>query len=295
MKTAAKHIRPTAVVLCASLLLFVLSACGSPESILRDLASSAPEETSAAPSVSPSEPAVEPTPDPALTDPFNPPEDLTLCPYIDLYDGGAEDNMAWFEAHEGMWVNISGLVVDWSNTDDGMYCYYAPNETGNGSFRVTADMGVSIVLMDGLSDTAYVYLARSGSAITGNNAFIENMDSITSDPTGPNGEPPEDSTDGPTPVLTVTADEITANEPRFLSSYEGMYITVTGISIYNIYENYASGTVDVYFSNTEDLFSLNEYIVITVSGTVCQDEIWRDVIIKDAVLVSIDQDSLWSW
>ena len=122
MKTAAKHIRPTAVVLCASLLLFVLSACGSPESILRDLASSAPEETSAAPSVSPSEPAAEPTPDPALTDPFNPPEDLTLCPYIDLYDGGAEDNMAWFGAHEGMWVNISGLVVDWSNTDDGMSC-----------------------------------------------------------------------------------------------------------------------------------------------------------------------------
>ena len=289
-------VRHAAIVLNAALFLAILSSCTSGKQYSGELSSHTPTATGVVQTESQSEPTpsslpVVPTINPALIDPFTPPEDLSLCDEINLRDGTEAENKIWISDHTDQWVKIAGLELDWDKSGDALYVYYAPHEPGGDSFQVNGDMNFLIVLSDGLSDTAYMFLANVGGSIAGNNAFIENAESIVSDPTGPNGEAP--GSDGFAPFLSFTADDITSNQPRFLSNYEGQYVTVSEINVYGIYEDHIGGSVNVYFSNQDDLFAVNEGNVITVSGYVSQDNLWDDVIITDAVLVSVDKESMW--
>lgn len=296
-------VRLAAIALITALFSAVLCSCtsqgsSSQEQDIEKTPSSAPatssvEQTEFQPTSTPSAPPVEPTINPALTDPFNPPEDLSMCDEIDLWDGSGSENKSWLEGHEGQWVKVVGVEIDLDKSNDDVYAYYAPNQPWSGSFQIAADMSSFIILSDGLSDTAYMFLANVGGSIAGNNAFVDDAENITSDPTGSNEDVPGFYVSEP--ILYFSADSITANEPRFLSNYEGQYITVSEIDVYTIFDDHIGGNVNVYFSDQSDLFAVNEQNVITVSGYVTRSEYWDDVIITNAVLVSIDKESMWDW
>ena len=231
-----------------------------------------------------------PTTAQTLSDPFEAPEDLSLCATLDFSHSSVDESMRFLEEHIGEWVHLTGVIIDDRMTDPNSPTLYAFLEisdaymtTTYGSLAITGP-GDSLVLglSDLFTDECWGYLEDSGSIIPNViNTFTENIAS----------DPGEASVSG----LSFTADDVTANEPRFLKNYENTYVTVSEINVYTIYENYISGSVNVYFKDINDLFAVNEDNIITVSGYVSRDPFTGGVIITDAVLVSVDEESRWSW
>ena len=239
--------------------------------------------------------------DPELTDPSTHPSDLSKCFVIDMYAQSEADIMALLEDHLGEWVHLYNLNT--TSPESGtniMYAYVGTENIGGGNanLQIAGEGGyLNLALADGLTDEFYGFVGIDGMTqeIYIGNIFAANEDTLCSDPTGPDGEPPSDwtyadyeaSLEGTTfypasDTTTYLVDDIMINKSRFLGEHEGNRIhlegTVTSISDDSIY---IDDEIYVEFSNVLDIWLFNEGETITVDGLVEYD-VYLGVTLTDA-------------
>lgn len=140
--------------------------------------------------------------DVTLTDPSAFPSNTQLIDteyYLDIAKHDYSYNRSWIDNHADQWVRIDGLISDIRMMDSigqypELYCFLDYSEDfgleNYGDFRVIGwDNMMCIPLADRLSENYYMYLVDDGYGVMGINAQAVEGD-ISSDPTGPNGEPP---------------------------------------------------------------------------------------------------------
>ena len=231
--------------------------------------------------------------DPELTDPSTRPSDLSKCFIIDMYAQSETDTMTLLEDHLGEWVHLYNLNT--TSPESGttiMYAYVGTENIGGGNanLQIAGEGGyLNLALADGLTDEFYGFVGIDGMTqeIYIGNIFAANEDTLCSDPTGPDGEPPSDW-GGSEPSSTIYVDEdISVNAVRFAAQHAGERIIYEG-TVNSIYENYVllDWEYYVYFSDPTQIWNFNEDDIIRIEGGICVDGFGL-VNFSDATLIAV--------
>ena len=243
-----------------------------------------------------SEPVVEETTvtvDPELTDPSTRPSDLSKCFTIDMFAQAERTTMNLLEEHVGQWVHLTNLYASMNDGSAYMYAYVGSENwdmDGEGTLQVAGEGGyLNIALADGMTNEFYGFVGIDGMTreVYIGNIFAANEDTLCSDPTGPNGEPPSDW-GGSEPSSTIYVDEdISVNEVRFAAQHAGERIIYEG-TVNSIYENYVllDWEYYVYFSDPTQIWNFNEDDIIRIEGGICVDGFGL-VNFSDATLIAV--------
>ena len=233
------------------------------------------------------------TVDPELTDPSTRPSDLSKCFTIDMFAQAERTTMNLLEEHVGQWVHLTNLYASMNDGSAYMYAYVGSENwdmDGEGTLQVAGEGGyLNIALADGMTNEFYGFVGIDGMTreVYIGNIFAANEDTLCSDPTGPNGEPPSDW-GGSEPSSTIYVDEdISVNEVRFAAQHAGERIIYEG-TVNSIYENYVllDWEYYVYFSDPTQIWNFNEDDIIRIEGGICVDGFGL-VNFSDATLIAV--------
>lgn len=243
-----------------------------------------------------SDPVVEETTaavDPELTDPSTRPSDLNKCFTIDMFAQAERTTMNLLEEHMGQWVHLTNFYASYEGNSSYMYAYVGSENwdmDGEGTLQVVGENGyLNIALADGLTNEFYGFVGIDGMTqeIYIGNIFAANEDTLCSDPTGPDGEPPSDW-GGSEPSSTIYVDEdISVNAVRFAAQHAGERIIYEG-TVNSIYENYVLMDWEyyVYFSDPTQTWNFNENDTIQIEGFIYLDDFGL-VNFSDATLIAV--------
>ena len=235
-----------------------------------------------------SDPVVEETEaavDPELTDPSTRPSDLSKCFIIDMYAQSETDTMALLEDHLGEWVHLYNLNT--TSPESGttiMYAYVGTENIsgGNANLQIAGEGGyLNLALADGLTDEFYGFVGIDGMTqeIYIGNIFAANEDTLCSDPTGPDGEPPVSSS------TIYVQDDILPNQARFISQHANESIVYEGtVSDIDSDRIVLDWYISVYFVNPSDIWNINLNDEVRVEGYISEDMI-GSLILEGSALV----------
>ena len=243
-----------------------------------------------------SDPMVEETTaaiDPELTDPSIRPSDLSKCFTIDMFAQAKRTTMSLLEDHVGQWVHLTNFYASYEGNSSYLYAYVGSenwDQDGEGTLQVVGENGyLNIALADGMTNEFYGFVGIDGMTqeIYIGNIFAANEDTLCSDPTGPDGEPPSDW-GGSEPSSTIYIDEdISSNAVRFAAQHAGERIIYEG-TVNSIYGNYVllDWEYYVYFSDPAQIWNFNEDDIIRIEGSIYVDDFGL-VNFSDATLITV--------
>lgn len=223
--------------------------------------------------------------DPELTDPSTRPSDLSKCFIIDMYAQSETDTMALLEDHLGEWVHLYNLNT--TSPESGttiMYAYVGTENIsgGNANLQIAGEGGyLNLALADGLTDEFYGFVGIDGMTqeIYIGNIFAANEDTLCSDPTGPDGEPPVSSS------TIYVQDDILPNQARFISQHANESIVYEGtVSDIDSDRIVLDWYISVYFVNPSDIWNINLNDEVRVEGYISEDMI-GSLILEGSALV----------
>ena len=107
--------------------------------------------------------------------------------YLNIAEHNYDYNYSWIQEHEGQWVRIDSLRIDWRMTSDPtIYCFLDYDENfgveNYGDFRIFSwNNTICIPLADGMTENCYMYLYDDGYGVMGINAQAVESN-LSSDP-----------------------------------------------------------------------------------------------------------------
>lgn len=235
-----------------------------------------------------SDPMVEETTaaiDPELTDPSIRPSDLSKCFTIDMFAQAKRTTMSLLEDHVGQWVHLTNFYASYEGNSSYMYAYVGSenwDQDGEGTLQVVGENGyLNIALADGMTNEFYGFVGIDGMTqeIYIGNIFAANEDTLCSDPTGPDGEPPVSSS------TIYVQDDILPNQARFISQHANESIVYEGtVSDIDSDRIILDWYISVYFTNPSEIWNINLNDEIRVEGYISEDMIGY-LILEDSTLV----------
>lgn len=235
-----------------------------------------------------SDPMVEETTaaiDPELTDPSIRPSDLSKCFTIDMFAQAKRTTMSLLEDHVGQWVHLTNFYASYEGNSSYMYAYVGSenwDQDGEGTLQVVGENGyLNIALADGMTNEFYGFVGIDGMTqeIYIGNIFAANEDTLCSDPTGPDGEPPVSSS------TIYVQDDILPNQARFISQHANESIVYEGtVSDIDSDRIILDWYISVYFTNPSEIWNINLNDEIRVEGYISEDIIGY-LILEDSTLV----------
>lgn len=223
--------------------------------------------------------------DPELTDPSTRPSDLSKCFIIDMYAQSETDTMTLLEDHLGEWVHLYNLNT--TSPESGttiMYAYVGTENIGGGNanLQIAGEGGyLNLALADGLTDEFYGFVGIDGMTreVYIGNIFAANEDTLCSDPTGPDGEPPVSSS------TIYVQDDILLNQARFISQHANESIVYEGtVSDIDSDRIILDWYISVYFTNPSEIWNINLNDEVRVEGYISEDMI-GNLILENSTLV----------
>ena len=235
-----------------------------------------------------SDPVVEETTaavDPELTDPSTRPSDLSKCFTIDMFAQAKRTTMSLLEDHVGQWVHLTNFYASYEGNSSYMYAYVGSenwDQDGEGTLQVVGENGyLNIALADGMTNEFYGFVGIDGMTqeIYIGNIFAANEDTLCSDPTGPDGEPPVSSS------TIYVQDDILPNQARFISQHTNESIVYEGtVSDIDSDRIVLDWYISIYFVNPSDIWNINLNDEVRVEGYISEDMI-GSLILEDSTLV----------
>ena len=224
-----------------------------------------------------SDPVVEETTaavDPELTDPSTHPSDLSKCFTIDMFAQAERTTMNLLEEHVGQWVHLTNFYASYEGNSSYMYAYVGSENwdmDGEGTLQVVGENGyLNIALADGMTNEFYGFVGIDGMTreIYIGNIFAANEDTLCSDPTGPDGEPPVSSS------TIYVQDDILPNQARFISQHTNESIVYEGtVSDIDSDRIILDWYISVYFANPSEIWNINLNDEVRVEGYISEDMI----------------------
>ena len=225
------------------------------------------------------------TVDPELTDPSTRPSDLSKCFTIDMFAQAERTTMNLLEEHVGQWVHLTNLYASMNDGSAYMYAYVGSENwdmDGEGTLQVAGEGGyLNIALADGMTNEFYGFVGIDGMTreVYIGNVFAANEDTLCSDPTGPDGEPPVSSS------TVYVQDDILPNQARFISQHANESIVYEGtVSDIDSDRIILDWYISVYFTNPSEIWNINLNDEVRVEGYISEDMIGY-LILEDSTLV----------
>lgn len=223
--------------------------------------------------------------DPELTNPSTRPSDPSKCFTIDMFAQAERTTMGLLEDHVGQWVHLTNFYASYEGNSSYMYAYVGSenwDQDGEGTLQVVGENGyLNIALADGMTNEFYGFVGIDSMTqeIYIGNIFAANEDTLCSDPTGPDGEPPVSSS------AIYVQDDILPNQARFVSQHANESIVYEGtVSDIDSDRIVLDWYISVYFTNPSDIWSINLDDEVRVEGYISEDII-GSLILENSTLV----------